>query len=332
MKELLSADELSDLLTAVSEGPAPAPAQPAARGRSVQPLDFRQSCRLSAEQLRAVQQFHASATIGLSSIVAGYLQAPADVDLVSVGAVAYGTFSSAVPTPACIQVFRVSEGGHRGLLVLDMPMAFGLIERMLGGRGQALDQPRPLTEIEQAILADPLRSILAGLAEAWAPVAKVAFEPESIRMTPRAAQIAAAKDVVIQTTFTIGSEASVGDLGLCLPLAFVEQLLPRDKAQLAALLGQRDAEPDALDAIRRSIGTAPVRIAAELGRTHISVLDLLKLRPGHVVRLDTAIGDTLDVTIEREPRLAGRPGLLGKKLGLEITGFDPTTRKGTPRP
>jgi len=319
MKDLLSADELSDLLTAVNDSQAPATAQPDPRGRSIQALDFRQSCRLSADQLRAIQQFHDTVAIELSTILSTCLQAPVDVDLAAVAAVAYGTFSAAIATPACIQVFHLSEGEHQGVLVLDTSLAFGLIERILGGRGQALSQPRALTEIEQALIAPHLHGMLGKLAQAWTPVATVAFEPEAIRMTPQAAPIATPKDIVLQLTFTIGSEMAVGDLNLCLPLVAVEQLLPRDKAQLSTVLGQHDTQPDAIDALRRTVGAAPVRVAAELGRTNISVLDLLKLQPGHVIRLDTRIGDTLDVTVEREPRLAARPGLVGQNLGLEIT-------------
>ena len=346
MKELLSADELSDLLTAVGEGDAPA--APAGSGveRRVQSIDFRKPSRLSRDQLRALQQLHDAAAVALSSALSDILHAPVEVSLVAVEAVTYGTFNSALPTPACIQTFcaRAAErrGGSegpgaepvegRGLLAMDIPLAFGIIERLLGGRGQALEQPRPLTDIEQAVVTAPLLSITERLAAAWGAVARVELRPEALEMSPKAAQIHAVQEVVVQIIFALGGEVCVGDLNVCLPLSFVEQLLPRAAPDLAAVLEERTTRADGDEAMRRAVSAAPVRVAAELGRARLSVLDLLDLQPGYVVRLDRCVDDPLTVTVERTPHLVGRPGLVGQKLGLRITDVAPQALKGATTP
>ena len=341
MNELLSADELGDLLEAVSGGDAPAaPTGESARERSIQPLDFRKPGRLSREQLRTLQQLHDAAAIALSSVLSDVLSAPVEVSLVAVEAVTFGAFNNALPTPVCIQTLRAgvrdaqspSKGGdHRGLFCLDIPLAFGIVERLLGGRGQALEQSRPLTDIEQAVISGPLEALLARVAGAWRAIAPLELTPDALEMSPKAAQILGGREVVLQVIFAVGGDACVGDLSFCLPLALVEQLLPRDDPDLGAALEGRTAEPVALDAMRRAVGAAPVRVAAELARTEVSVLELLSLRPGHVIRLDKAVGDPLDVTVERTPHLAGRPGLVGHKLGIQIAHPHPQARKGSTR-
>ena len=107
MNELLSADELSDLLEAVSEGqPGGAPGGPAARERSIQALDFRAPGLLSREQLRLLQQLHDAAAVAFSCTLSDAVSAPVEVTVASVAAAAFGAFSNALPASACIQTFR----------------------------------------------------------------------------------------------------------------------------------------------------------------------------------------------------------------------------------
>lgn len=331
MNELLSADELSDLLEAVNEGQAPAAAHgEGARPRTVQAFDFRQPVRLSRQQSRVLQQLHDAAASALSTVLAETVAAPVEVSLVAVEAVTFGAFNGALPTPACIQAFRADPGGHRGLLCLDAPLAFAVIERLLGGKGQALEQPRPLTAIEQAVVLGPLERLLERLAEVWRGVAPVELLPDALALSPKAAHILSGREVVLQVLFAVGGEVCVGDLSLCVPLALVHQMLPQDDPSLSG--GDAGAAPEAAEALRRAVGAAPVRVGAELGRTAITVLELLRLQPGQVLRLDRCVDDPLDVTVERTPYLTGRPGLAGHNLGVQITADPPHANRGGPQP
>lgn len=325
MNELLSADELSDLLTAVNEGQAPAAVAAGDEPeRAVQVLDFRKPSRLSRDQLRAIQQLHDSVAVALSSALSDAVQAPIEVSLVAVEAVAFGAFNAALPSPSCIQTFRAVSAdaarpiATRGLVALDIPLAFSIIERLLGGRGQALERTRPLTDIEKAVVAGPLHTITERLASAWQRFAPMEFRPASIEMNPKSAQILAVQEVALQIIFALGGDACVGDLHVCLPLPMIEQLLPRGGFDLGALLGDRASEADDSATLRRAVGAAPVRVAAELGQVALSVRDLIGLKPGDVLRLDRRLGDPLDVTVESTPHLAGQPGLVGPKVGLQI--------------
>ncbi|MFW6162400.1 MAG: flagellar motor switch protein FliM [Planctomycetota bacterium] len=331
MNELLSADELSELLEAVNEGQAPAAVEgEGERSRTVQAFDFRQPARLSPQQSRTLQQRHDVAASALATVLTDAVGAPVEVSLVAVEAVTFGAFNGALSAPACIQTFRADPGGHRGLLCLDAPLAFAVIERLLGGKGQALEQPRPLTAIEQAVVAGPLDRLLGRLAEVWRGVAPVALTPEALALSPKAAHILDGRDIVLQVLFAVGGDVCVGDMSLCVPLPFVHQMLPQDEPGLPE--GERAARCEAVEALRRALAAAPVRVGVELGRTAITVLELLRLRPGHVVTLDRQVGDPLDVTVERAPYLAGRPGLVGHKLGVQIAPRPTQARKGEAQP
>jgi flagellar motor switch protein FliM len=329
MKELLSANELNDLLTAVSEGQVQtAPTDGTGRQRNVQPCDFRRPDRLSRGQLRVLQQIHERIAVGVSSTLGELLRTPVEATVVALELSTYAAFNSSASSPSCVQTFRTRPGDARGVLSLDIPLAYGIIDRLLGGQGAALAANKPLTQIEQAIIASPLRTILEQLGAGWGPWTPVVFQPLEMAMDPRAVQILGGKEMVLQVGIALSGEACVGDLNLCLPFDAVERLVSRERADRVAGAGDGEAAGDARERLRRAVRAAPVEVAVELGRATISVRELLNLQPGHVVRLDARVGRTLDVTVEGDVYLAGQPGLVGQRRGVQLTHTPPPPGKG----
>jgi len=319
MQELLTAEELSSLLTAVSEGQVASagPGHPA-RERHIQSYDFRRSERLTRDQVRALQHIHRHAAIAISGALSDLLRAPVEASLIGFEPIPYGTLNAALPNPTGLQIVRIRPADRPALLTLDLPLALAMVDRILGGQGRSIARARLLTALEQALVAAPIRTILERLAAAWAPLARVEFQPEALRMDPKVVQVFAVQETLLRFQFAVGGEACVGDVAFCLPLAYIDQILPRDNTDFSTLFGPKEGKDTSPEVVQRALGAAPVRVAIELGRTHVSVLDLLNLRPGHVVRLERTLDEPLDGTVEGKPYFAARPGLLGKRLGVQI--------------
>jgi len=333
MKELLSADELNDLLTAVSEGQGPsAPAAAEDRDRNIQPYDFRRPSCLSREHLQPLQRLNDRVATTLSSTLSDLLRTSIEAKVVAIELSIYGAFNASLSEPICLQPFRIAPAGSardgggepRGVVTVDIPLAFGIIDRALGGQGQALAHHKPLTAIEQAVIAPILHAILGTFAAAWSGQAPLRFAPDDLSMSPKACQILAAQETILHIVFAVTGGACVGDLNLCLPHAWVQQLLPLEFAAGESVA----AGPETRELLRRAVEAAPVRVAVELGRAHITVLELLNLRPGHVVRLGSRVGRPLEIAVEGLRRLAGQPGLVGSHRGVRITQ---TPAKGADR-
>ena len=322
MKELLSREELGDLLTAVRSGPAPQNTTPDPAAANVRPHDFRRPNPFSRRQLQRLQHIHDGAAVAFSRTLSAYFRAPVEVRLVTVEVATYGGFSAALPTPVCLQPFAATQDPHRCLLTLDLSIALGMVERLLGGSGRASDQINPLTPVEQAIIRAALDALLHALATEWSRDAPRQLEGHDLAMDPKAVHILGIQESVVQIAFAVGGDIGVGDINLCLPLPVAKSLVPRD--------GTEPASPgDQTDALKRAIAATPVRVAVELGRSTIALSDLLELSPGHVIRLDQPVDQPLNATIEGKPLLAGKPGLVGNRIGLRITRASLPPRKGT---
>ena len=69
----------------------------------------------------------------------------------------------------------------------------------------------------------------------------------------------------------------------------------------------------------RTLGDIPIEVCVELGRTHMSLKDLLDLREGSVIELDRLAGDHLDVKVGGQLVAQGEVIAIDDYYGLKIT-------------
>ncbi|ACE85001.1 flagellar motor switch protein FliN [Cellvibrio japonicus] len=89
------------------------------------------------------------------------------------------------------------------------------------------------------------------------------------------------------------------------PIAF-EELIPEP--------GKRNSNPD-LDVIL----DIPVSISMEVGRTSITIRNLLQLNQGSVIELDRLAGEPLDVLVNGTLIAHGEVVVVNEKFGIRMT-------------
>ncbi|MFH1810664.1 MAG: flagellar motor switch protein FliN [Pseudomonadota bacterium] len=85
-------------------------------------------------------------------------------------------------------------------------------------------------------------------------------------------------------------------------------------------------EKNATQAIEHLLDV-PLRIAVEVGRTRLSIGELLALSPGAVVELDKAAGEPLDVLVNGRAVARGEAVLINEKFGVRITEVLPRAER-----
>jgi flagellar motor switch protein FliN/FliY len=88
-----------------------------------------------------------------------------------------------------------------------------------------------------------------------------------------------------------------------------------EPTQFDALSGGTDKADVSLDMIL----DVPVTLAMEVGRTRISIRNLLQLNQGSVVELDRAAGEPLDVFVNGTLVAHGEVVVINEKFGIRLT-------------
>ncbi len=63
----------------------------------------------------------------------------------------------------------------------------------------------------------------------------------------------------------------------------------------------------------------PLEVGVELGRTRMTIQDLLQLGPGSVVELDKVAGEALDILVNGRLVARGEAVVVNDKFGVRIT-------------
>jgi flagellar motor switch protein FliN/FliY len=71
----------------------------------------------------------------------------------------------------------------------------------------------------------------------------------------------------------------------------------------------------------RTLGDIPIEVSVELGRTHMSLKDILELREGSIVELDRSAGDPLDLKVGGQLVAQGEVIAIDDHYGLKVTNL-----------
>jgi flagellar motor switch protein FliM len=71
--------------------------------------------------------------------------------------------------------------------------------------------------------------------------------------------------------------------------------------------------------LRGLLGDTELELTAELGRRHLSVREVLRLKVGDVVALGTGREGPVLVRVEGQPRFLGAPGVTGARHAVQLT-------------
>ena len=93
--------------------------------------------------------------------------------------------------------------------------------------------------------------------------------------------------------------------------------LPLDDFSATALPAGEDGEKTAADLA--PVFDVPVNIQAVLGKTQLSVAQLLKLGPGSVLELDRKVGEAIDIFVNNRLVARGEVVLVEERLGVTMT-------------
>jgi flagellar motor switch protein FliM len=318
-KELLTTEEMSSLLEAGAAGPGavPGPAMTGDKRKRVVPYDFRRPDRVSKEQLRSLYLLHDLFAHSLSSSLPIFLRAISEVTLISVEQQAYVEYLYGLPDPTAIFTLLMHPLQGMAILELNPAVAFPVIDRMLGGQGEAITSPRAVTEIEQRILEGFLKVVIDDLREAWKPLIELDLQVTGRETRPQMLQIVAPNEVVLAIVFQVQIGEARGMMSLCLPAITLEPILQKFNQSLYSRI--REVPPEQTRALLDNLERIEFQIAAEIHGARAALDDLMRLAPGDVLRLEHSVSQPLSVSISGVTKFTGQLFAREKKMAVQIT-------------
>ncbi|SDY71775.1 flagellar motor switch protein FliM [Evansella caseinilytica] len=320
MADVLSQGEIDALLSALSTGEMNADELKKEESqRKVKLYDFKRALRFSKDQIRSLTRIHENFARLLTTQLSAQLRTFVQIAVASVDQLPYEEFIRSVPKMTLMNVFEPYPLDGRFVMEVNPNIAYAMLDRMLGGRGEAFNKVENLTEIEAKILSQLFQRKLDTFKEAWESVVSLDPVMDEIEVNPQFLQLVSPNEtvVVISLSTTIGDAS--GMINICLPHVVIESILPKLSVHLWMQQTKKDQQPGEFVALETNVKKAPLDIVVELGNSQITISEFLQLSVGDTIELDRSIEDALLVRVGNDPKFLAQPGKRKGFVGVQIT-------------
>lgn len=319
MGDVLSQNEIDNLLQALSSGELDAEEIKDSDEKQIKNYDFARPAKFSKEHLRTLEIIFEHYGRLLSTNLPVYLRKAIQVEVMNSEAVSYSEFSNALSNPVLLGIINFAPLKGNIILEIASNLGYAMVDRMLGGEGEPLEKTREFSEIELLIIERILTVCVNLLHEPWENVVDIHPRLERIETNSQFAQIISPSEMIAIVTINI----KIGDveelMNVCLPYLTLEDIMDKLNTKYWYSAMQDKDEQQYVDAIETLISKAPIPMKAVLGNSTISVSDFSGLQVGDIIRLDTKVNQELDVFVGNIKKFTALPGSSGDKYAVRIT-------------
>lgn len=319
MSDILSQNEIDNLLQALSSGEVDAEEIKASSEKQVKNYDFSRPSKFSKEHLRTLEIIFEHYGRLLSTNLPVYLRKNIQVEVMNSEAVTYMEFSNSLSNPVLLGIVNFEPLEGNIIVEMASKLGYAIVDRMLGGEGEPLDKVREFSEIELLIIERIMTACVQLLREPWANVLDVHPRLERIETNSQFAQIISPSEMIAIVTISIKIGDVEGFMNICLPYITLEPVMDKLNTKFWYSNMQERVEMEYADTIESLIAKAIVPVKAILGKSVISVNDFSGLQVGDIIRLNTKVNQELDVYVGDIKKFTALPGATGEDYAVRIT-------------
>ena len=319
MGEVLSQDEIDNLLQSLSSGELDVDEMKDNDEKPVKNYDFARPAKFSKEHLRTLEIIFEHYGRLLSTNLPVYLRRTVQVEVVNSEVVAYSEFTNALSNPVLLGI--VGMDPLEGNIIIEMAsnLGYAMVDRLLGGAGSPLGTARNFSEIELVILERMFTICVNLLSAPWENVVSITPRLDRIETNSQFAQIISPNEMIAIVTMNIKIGEVEGLMNVCLPYVVLEPVIDKLNTKYWFSTMQDKDVNTYEDAIESLIAKAPIPVKAVLGTSSISVNDFLNLGVGDIIKLDTAVDQELNIFVGNINKFKALPGSSNDKYAVKLT-------------
>ena len=318
-EEVLSQSEIDALLSALSAGEMNAEElKKEEKEKKVKVYDFKRALRFSKDQIRSLSRIHENFARLLTTHFSAQLRTYVQISVASVDQIPYEEFIRSIPKMTILNVFEVPPLEGRLLIEVNPNIAYAMMDRVLGGRGNSLNKVENLTEIETKVMSNLFERACENLQEAWASISDIDPILTDFEVNPQFLQMVSPNEtvVVISLNTTIGETS--GMINICLPHVLLEPIIPKLSVHYWMQTTKKEPLPEEISLLERRIKKTDLPIQAILGESTITVQEFLNLNIGDVIQLDQHVDKPLQIKIADHTKFIGQPGKVKQNIAIQI--------------
>lgn len=312
--DILSQEEVDALLRGVTGETEESAAE--GDGEGVRSYDIGRQERIVRGRMPTLEiineRFARNFRLGLFNLI----RRTAEISVGPVTVIKYSEFVRNLIVPTNLNMVHVQPLRGTALFVLDPNFVFLVVDNLFGGDGRyhMRVEGRDFTATEQRIIQKILEVIFEEMQKAWESIFPIKFEYVRSEMNTQFANIATPTEVVVVNTFNIELGSGGGDFHVCMPYSMIEPI--RDQLTSTMQADRAEADERWVHQMTLQVQDAEVELIANLGKTAVTLRQILELKQGDVISLD--VPDAVVAQVDGIPLFQCQYGQKNGQLALKI--------------
>jgi flagellar motor switch protein FliM len=242
--------------------------------------NFGSAGNISNDQMRAIATVNDLFARNLMQSIGAWLRVEYKVTMVSGEQMAYTEFVDRLVEGTYVCSIRLEPLGAVGLIEVELSLASPMVDVLLGGKGRP-EKGRPLTEIEDLIMASVVQMMVKQLNTAWASVG-LQFFFERRESSAQIGRLMPVREKTLCVCFEVKMPEVQGAVNICLPSVVLNTILRR-------LISGRDRPRRIADEVqtrlRELLAEAKVGSTLQFPPMRLQASKIAELEVGSVLRL-----------------------------------------------
>ena len=280
--------------------------------------DFKKPQKYSTDNMRFLSVISEEFCKNMNLFLAYELKKPNIVcKLEKIEQTNYEEFMHMISNDSVIIEHAIQPLVHGLIYQLDKSVALSLIDLLLSGDGIVDNSKRQLAQIDRELISHIASLFLTKMhifeGCEYREVSNVYTNAGSSKKYPVSEPV-----LISHMKMMIGNK-EVGKMTFCNPYSCMEPVLEQLESKRLFIKENKEYDFEFTSALYNNICGANTDMVAILGRTKISVEELLKLELGDIIILDSKVNGDIDLNVGSSKSFRCKPGIIKNKKGVIIT-------------
>lgn len=285
--------------------------------------DFSSPKKVTRENIKLINGIHESYARIVSSYLSAVLRLFSEIEVEQIEESIFYEYNNALSDSVlmCVVDFILPESKKlcgQALINVSKPLAFSIIDKLMGGDGDDYNYERDFTDIELAILDNLLRQIVNQLQDAWQNTIPILIEYNKIETNARFIQSINYNDTVLLVVLDTLVKNLNGKITICIPTILIDEIFKKSENKLGRKKSDEQQVKAEKESIMNYLKASNLRVTGVLGGSELTLNEVLNLQIGDVIVLDDPIDSNVSIKIEDKTWFKGKWGVKRNRNAIKI--------------
>lgn len=327
MADVLSQSQIDALLNSFSSEGSKAfeEIEEQAKEQKIKNYDFKMPKKFTKEQLKVIDGIFENYSRVLSSYLTGLMRVYCKVEVLQIEEQLYYEFNNALPDYVMMSMVNMGITDDDVLetnciMQVSNPIAYSMMDRLMGGGGGYVEQNRDFSEIEIGLFSTVLSKMAGLLRDPWGTYIDINPSITTIETNARVMQSISPDEVVILVVLEMEIKDVKNTMTFCIPAMNLESIMAKFGDRWSRTTKKLDPkrEKERRVSLLEAIKDSELRIDTVLCETKLDLFDVLTMQAGDIIPLNMPIDSNVTVKIGNNIWFDGKLGIKNKKKAVKI--------------